>query len=589
MAAPSLDSLRAPANGQILSLKKPLSKAAVEAAFSAAADRASKRVIVKEIRRKRTTADRAFWASLVAFPLGATPSFFPNTPLKEQTYGFLLLIEIETNGKWFLGMFKKNAASLNEWLDARAKHLPRASLTNAFGDGTRVNRLNLQRMTVSQHELRGASYEAADLQTSLPMMAASRCAIRSVRFDDDIYGSVSVTVSTSRVQRSGGRSTVEDLAELVWDVVDETLEAKSNPFLGGFAQAIPLDELPAAATPTSVLFDWSTLLDTDDFELRRAPTDGNQGAAVNKRLLTRICGETIPLAPDGANWQFRKEVGPVLGTFAATATKFSIRTLLGNRLVVEDVGTEDTMPLARWVREHDAYSITFAQPEYFFGSGALYRRASFASEIDSVRRCLRPEPALGNATSEKGDPAKTDSQFPLNSIFRVVEDAIYPQREWLCCADLGDEWADYLCIRDGRLIFIHCKGGKETTGASSFQEVVGQGLKNLGRIQSTRAEFRAKLAATKNNKFWAGTKIARLRDANGKWSDFEVAIVDLLGNPNAAREVHLVVTMLSKAAFDAAAVTVPPAPYFIQLVWLLAAFIDSCREMGAKPVIVCKQ
>jgi hypothetical protein len=43
--------------------------------------------------------------------------------------------------------------------------------------------------------------------------------------------------------------------------------------------------------------------------------------------------------------------------------------------------------------------------------------------------------------------------------------------------------------------------------------------------------------------------------------------------------------MLSKADFEGAAAT--PTPHFIQLIWLLASFINLCREMAAKPVIVC--
>lgn len=589
MVAPSLEAIRTPANGQILALKKPLSKAAIEAAFKAAADHSSGRATVKEIRQKRTTADGDSWASLVCFPITDTPPFFPNTPLKEHTYGFLLLIEIETDNKWFLGVFKNRSASISEWLEARAKHLPRTKLTNAFSDGTRVNKLNLQRMTVSQHELRGASYEAADLQTSLPMMAANRCAIRSVRFNDDAYGSVSITVSTSRVQRSGGRCSVDDLADLVRTVAEETLESKTNAFLGSFAHSIPLDDLPAAAIPNSILFDWSSLLDTDELELRRTPTGaGVVGDEVNKRLLTRVLGETIPLVADGAGWQFLKRPQTPLGVLAATMTKYSVKTVLGNRLFVEDVQRGETFSLAKWARENDAYSITFTQPEFFFGSGALYHRANFASEVDTVKRCLQPEAALVNATSEKGKPAKNDSSFPINSVFRIAEDSIYAQRDWLCCADLGDEWADYLCIHGSKLTFIHCKAGNQTTGASSFQEVVGQGLKNLGRIQSTQAEFRAKVTATKKNEFWSGTKIARLRDPNRKWTDFETALVNILGDPNAIKEIHLVVTMLSKVGFDAAAVALPPTPHFIQLIWLLASFISTCREMGAKPIIVCK-
>jgi hypothetical protein len=115
--------------------------------------------------------------------------------------------------------------------------------------------------------------------------------------------------------------------------------------------------------------------------------------------------------------------------------------------------------------------------------------------------------------------------------------------------DLGDEWADYLCINQNALLFIHCKGGKQTGGASSFHEVVGQGLKNLGRIQSTPSDFQNKLTATKKRKLWSGTKIERLRDPGREWSDFEAAVANLLANPDASKEVHLVVTMLSKAGF----------------------------------------
>ena len=148
MVAASLDSLRTPANGQISALEGPLSKAAIDRAFRAAAERSSGRNIVKEVRQKRTTSSGNFWASLIFFPITDSPSFFPDTALKEHLYGFLLLLELEVEGKWFLGVFKKACSSINNWLDKWAKHLPRTKLTNAFAEGAAVNRLNLRRMTV---------------------------------------------------------------------------------------------------------------------------------------------------------------------------------------------------------------------------------------------------------------------------------------------------------------------------------------------------------------------------------------------------------------------------------------------------------
>jgi hypothetical protein len=442
-------------------------------------------------------------------------------------------------------------------------------------------------MSGSKYELQKATYEASDLQSSLPMMAAGRCAIRSIRFQDNAIGSIAVTVNTSRVQRSGGRCPVSDLAALVALVAAETQADKHHAFLATFAQAVAIDDLPAGTQPTSVLFDWSGIVETDTLELYRKPSAGEElDDELSKTLLLRILGDTLAAVADGDGWHFGRVPNRPRGRFSLTSTTYSVKTILGNQIVVRDVNSDETMPLAKWARDNDAYSITFSQPEYFFSGGALYRRADFAHEVEVVHRCLRAEVPLGAATSEKGKPKKTAVQFAPESIFRVVEDSVYANRDWLCCTDLGDEWADYLCIRGNALLFIHCKGGRQTTGASSFQEVVGQALKNLGRIQSTPSTFQKKLAATKKKKYWSTTKIERLRDPGGTWSDFEIALNALLANPDATKEVHLVVTMLSIADFESAAAA--PTPHFIQLVWLLASFINSCREMGAKPVIVCR-
>jgi hypothetical protein len=134
MPVPSLDCLRTPANGQILAIEKATSKSAVEAALTTASARSSGRAVVREVRQKRTTKDGDCWASLVSFPITDTPAFFLSTALKEHTYGFLLLLEIQADGKWFLGVFKKSLASIANWLDDKARHLPRTKLTNAFSE-----------------------------------------------------------------------------------------------------------------------------------------------------------------------------------------------------------------------------------------------------------------------------------------------------------------------------------------------------------------------------------------------------------------------------------------------------------------------
>jgi hypothetical protein len=508
MPKPSLDTLQTPANGQVFALAKQLSKSAVERAFDADA-KADGRALFKVARDKRSIEGSDYFAPLISFPLTGPPPFFPESDLEEKTFAFLLLLEVEVGSEWFLGVFKHGVASLAEWLEDNCAPLPRTKLAHAFSDGTAVGKMTVRRMTASKHELRRASYEAPDLQTSLPMMAAGRSAISALRFDGR-DANFSVTPSTSRVQRSGGRCTVESLAAMVRLVVTATKAGKTHPFLQTFAQAVPLDDLPADVTPNSILFDWGELLETDAMELCRLPRAvGEDGPPVQKAVLLRLLGETVPVMPDGSGWQFAHNPAKSLGRSGRTASKYSVRHLLWDRVFVRDTRMPGAEPvrLAKWVRDNDAYAITFTSPQYFFCGGALYFRAAFAKEVDLVRMCLHAEPALDAATSEKGEPKKNHTVFPADSIFGIVENTLYAHRDWLCCADLGDEWADYLCIRAGKLLFIHCKSGDLTKGASCFHDVVAQGLKNLGRVRSTPDEFAAKIALSWEKNYWRETKL----------------------------------------------------------------------------------
>jgi hypothetical protein len=141
-------------------------------------------------------------------------------------------------------------------------------------------------------------------------------------------------------------------------------------------------------------------------------------------------------------------------------------------------------------------------------------------------------------------------------------------------------------LQPQRIVFAHCKHGDVTLGATDYQEVVGQALKNLGRLQAMPDAFVAKVKAAASTNTWGSTGIVRLRDGE-PWVAFEAAIDQRLRNPDVAREVHLVISMLSAAQYDAAAAAQRKRANFIQLVWLLASFMNSTREFGGKPVIVC--
>jgi hypothetical protein len=586
MPSPTLDDLKTPANGQIFVLNGPLTDAAIHVAFTTASTVADGQNVAQIVRERRTSGALEYWASFVCFPVRKPPAFLPQTQLIEETFAFLLILEMEVGRKWHLGIFKHGGSSIGPWIESVANPLPRRQLTNAFSSSSAVPRLSVKRITASRYELYGASYEGSDLQDTAPMLAASRSVIRTVHFRDPQAHTYGVTVSTSRVQRSGGRCAVSELATLVNEVAKKSRANKKSAFLSSFAQAVEISELPANCQPTSVLFDWTNLLDDGDLQLYRTPGRGEPiSNTVPKEFVSRLLGEPLLVNPDGAEWIFGPPNAP-RGTISLTKTRFSVPSILRNKVVVHNFATTDTMPLTRWVRENEHYKITFSHPSFAFVNGILCRRADFQQEVDLVRRALHEEPSLSAATSEKGKPARTATTFPPHSIFHAVETAIYPNHRWLCCLDLGDEWADFLCVENDNIIFVHCKHGHSTTSASVLHEVIGQALKNLSRAQGTPAEFSRKFSASRNTRYWANSRIRRLRGPGARWNPFERDVTELIGRPTAGREVHVVQTMLSKGDFDAAAVS--PRPHFIQLVWLLASFISACREMAAKPVIICR-
>jgi len=307
------------------------------------------------------------------------------------------------------------------------------------------------------------------------------------------------------------------------------------------------------------------------------------------KVLLRLLGGVLLLRKQEDEWIIKQESGMAVGKLRQNNRGYVVSELLNQKVKVVDTTANEEEPLTSWIREHQAFQIAFSSPEYFFSGGHLYKRAGFDRDVELVRSIIQSNPALGTVDSEKGKPipsSPADVQFPPNSIFRFIEDIHLVGSDFLWCTDLGDEWADYVALRNRSITFAHCKHGKQTLGATPYQEVVGQALKKLGHVQATPQVCVKKIKAAAAKNTWGTTGIVRLRD-NKLWPDFEAAALQRLSDPDALREVRLVISMLSLAAYDAAAAANRKRANFIQLVWLLASFMNSTREFGGKPLIVC--
>jgi hypothetical protein len=587
---PTIEDLRALAGGNYFRTGAQFDDNAVETLFDTIEKQWAKgNPLTRDIREPRAHGALNFHYSFLCIQLKPTkPPFLPKLDLQEKSYGFVLLIEVAG----VVAIFKRGASGFDDWITSECEPIEKRALTRAFSANAIYEKVSLRRMTVSRSELQGCSYEAADLATTIPVLGLGRSIPRFIRLSHPASGTVSLTPATSRIHKSGGRLTVDQLAK----EVAETASSLAAPAATGFLDAFPVPEsfasLPAAVQPTGILFELPHLGSTDanhapHFVLRR---NGNPDLEYTKATKLRF-SSVLNLTPNGASWSFNAPAR-AKGSVKKSAKTLSldISTDL-NTILVSENGQEEA--LVAWIKRERAFSISFDSPEWFFTQGQLYKRSDFQQDMDLVVGALSPNAGLTLLASEKGQ-WKTYNQnttrFEAGSIFRFVEDILCVADAHLICADLNDEWADYIAFSPaangvGRIRFLHCKAGDETSGASSFQEVIGQATKNLGRVQITPEALMTKIQELQVRGSWtAAVPIPRYRGAGNP----DQAARTLIADPNISREVVLVVTMLSAARFNNERLKVPLEPHFIQLVWILAAFIHSCREMGAKATIVCK-
>ena len=584
----NLGDLAVPSSGQFFRLNAPLTNAEINQIFAEVLPAAGHHTEANHVRQQLAIGKTNCWASLLCFPIEGPPAFAPQSGLIERRYAFFLLIELQHAGKWHLGVFKSGTATLPEFLDELCVPISRRAFLHAFSRGSKFEKLSSKRMTVSENELRGSSYEAADLATTLPSMAITRSVPRLLRLQNKVDGNISITTGTSRIHKAGARTDVPSLARLVLRVARETDRPASNEFLDAFPSGVDFASKPKALRPIGILFDWWPLLQDTSLELTWTAKNGNALKIKSRRFLNAL-GGVLTIIRRGGEFHLTNDVSVQVGKLRENNKGYAVEELLDQKVTVVETITGEEHSLTSWVRKRQPFQIAFSSPEYFSTAGHLYKRPAFENDIALVRSIIRTHPDLATVNSEKGKPQPTAAAatlFPANSIFRFVEDVHFVPREYLWCSDLGDEWADYIALQTDRITFAHCKHGNATLGATPYQEVIGQALKNLGRLQALPDVFAAKVKAAAHTNTWGGTGIVRLRDGE-PWADFEAALDRRVRDPNITREVHLVVSMLSLGQFNAAAAAVKKRANFIQLVWLLASFMNSTRELGARPIVVC--
>jgi hypothetical protein len=578
---PRADQLSIPQTARFLVLTRALSKAAVRTLFDEVLQETEAKRVAEEIRISHGVGDDRYVHSFLCFRTNPMVSFLAGFELEEVRYGFVLLIE----RRGHLIVFHRLAAGLDNPVASKGRPVDRRRLTHIWADRARYQKLSTRRMTIARQELRGASYEADDLETALGPAMAARSILRSVRLATP-RGVVGITPSTGRIRVSAGRA---GLAQLV-RFIDETLTGietpTDSPFLNAFPESVGLEDLPGDVQPTGLLFDLAVLQDLLDDPTAGTTLRGTSADHTVDTMLEALSG-VLNLRTADEGWEGVDAEDNVVAQVRRLKRSYSAHAEIAQNFSIE---TEDGVAarLDRWLRDRAAFSLTFSSPDFFYADNRLHRRAGFAQEVRLVRRMFEVHRPLEAAQSEKGgDYPVTATRFAEDSIFAILETSLAEHDAYVWCCDLGDEWADYIGVGPSGVTFYHCKHGAASRGATALQIVTAQALKNLARVKFRREEVRAKIVASSRRQHWGRTHIPLLARGDDGWEALQQALLDAVADPTTRWRVALVVTALSLEAYDAEAARADATPHFIQLVWLLSAFASACRERDAQPVVYC--
>lgn len=511
--------------------------------------------------------------------------FVPDGGLYDTIASYIVIVEV---GNRELVIFKKSCATLTPLLEKSFEVASYDDLINTFDDSrSMIQKLSTREMNVSDKGIKVRSYEAADLKGHMSPHAAGRSIPRftQVRSKDDVR---SLSLTTGRINQLTDRASIHHAigwAKNTFELMTKTRVNKS--FFSTFAQRISLEEVLKNARPASILFERASIeeqLTEENIDLWYVRQGNYQKLKVNslKRILRSL---DVAFEVD----EHTNIIGTRDSTLRINKKTISPQTTALKRLKIKS--GNDYITFQSWITDNGYFTVSFDKPEYIYINKSCFQDKAGRSEVDSILKCLHPVPSFATATSEKGDPAPTDTGFDPNSLFSKVEH-IHSADDYVFCDDFGNEWADHISVNltTACVAFIHSKHAKKSSNsASALHEVVGQAVKNLGNMHFNLASFSSKVNS-KFKKTYGHTQIQRTRRGNSAQANSDIK--NMLADHRLHRKCIVACSSLSKKdvelEFNKMKRGVRVKGNVTQLFWILSSFIHSSQGSSSVPIVYCK-
>jgi len=515
--------------------------------------------------------------------------------LKEEKIAYLLLIEM----KDYLIILKKNVSGISDFLKDKIVVDSQTLITSFTDQDVKFQKVKVSSMNINASAIRNKTLEADKLQDTMSMFGSNRNILSNVRLAGG-EGICSINVSTSRIAKIGNKKNIPELIVAFDDVISNIVDIKNiNQFVARFAYSQQWSRHYKDLFPVSLLIDKFSLQDyirtrlDNDSTLYRLSKDGNYYKSMISwtNLINGIDCWNIE-GNDGtyfcSNSKNRIEI-------KTKKNGIGIKLNGGlDNLYYEEKGEVNTKRKVSDILSCGVdYIIGFNKYEYAYIGRRLYKNNDILSDFNAVLSVFIPIQDLNIIKSEKGyGYTMKSTNFKKNSLFYAVEQE-FKNARYLICDDMGNEWADHIAIRETTISFIHSKH-KEKVGlsASSFQEVIGQAIKNIGHLmpdddslESKRVSFSGKWSDNGQT----GINRCRIGDVDSFIDTFK----QLRVNPNLRKEICLAVDFISfkeiESAFNKIRDNQPLQQKYsvIQLVWLISSFISICKEADIYCKIYC--
>ncbi|MBY6329042.1 hypothetical protein E5C03_07830 [Providencia rettgeri] len=598
----SINDLILSKNAQFFKIKKALSRNKIINLFRSVSSIKDGVFLIKEIKSEAVVGNESLTYSLVSFKIMEEPSFLQGTSISESKYAYLMILEVQD----FLIISKKNVDASESELEKFIEYFEFDKFSNFNGRlNPEYEKISMRNMSLSDSVIRNRTVEAKNLSGILSPNTTGRSipgAFR-VKTGNDIF---TLTPNTSRIGYKDKKVDFFNFCSWAIATVNElsNTASLSSKLMAGFSSPITLGELLAKKVkPKAIFIDLSEL---DDMVRGTSHTltltkDTPHGTVTLSSVeLDKIFngfkssyfldGETL------TNLRFKFKCRLRFNTKVVTIVSKYLDSIM-----ISENGSP-LMSLSKYINKFKPFTITFDSPQYCYHGRSCFEDKTMLNNLNIFLSVFDDSFDFSTVRSEKEKDDKQSypaniKRFPVRSLFRRVENIYSNEGVIVICDDMNDEWADHIVLDiatgNPSIKFIHAKYiKKESYGASKFHEVIGQALKNIGRLHSPKELYLDKYDNEWSSKYLQ-TQISRVRPIGTSSNDIELALDKINESPKTNRELILAAPFLRKEMLidevEIIKKNQSAKPYTVQLIWLINTFLSACIEYGVKPSILCKK